>query len=409
MKKLINLFAFLLIPMRRARSLRRDDSGQVMVLTGIMVLVAMMMTITTVNSGYLVYNRIQAQNAVDAAADTFAAYQARGLNFAQHLNDVHYWANWVIFGLEVVNFTARILCPVMSIRPPPLFFDYSFYMSCCNNLKSTGTFLDNAQDTIATMILGVQEVINTTFPILGGLSANALAEANGADKVAEWAGEVAGQLAGLIGMDASGLESAASSIADIPGIGDIYAFPLKPGQLIDLNIEKLDPDPDYLPWDDLGIINGLVIASDIACAAAGSIASTPKPNDGWGWEEDTYYCGGPSYNTWVAGKKRRNVWPSLDRLPWLNPNMGTADLEMNVYTYQDGYPVFDQSGNVAAGPTTFRNPAFFVVASSQVGGSPLMERSSHSNFEDYSRPELISVHLGEPGSDSLVKSVFIWH
>ncbi len=394
---------------RRSRALPRDDKAQVLILTGFMTFVAAIMAVATITSGQMIYDRIRAQNAVDAAADTFAAFQARGLNAAQHLNDVHYWANWTIFGLEVTDLGVRIACPFASIRPPPVFFDYAFYVNCCNLTKNIAKALDSAQSTIADLILGVQSVINTAFPVLAGLSANALAEANGADKVLEWVGQIAGQMAGLIGMDISGLEDAMTSMSSIPGLGDIYAFPLKPGQLIDLNIEKQDPDPDYLPWDDMGIIDGLITASDIACIAAGSNASGDAPSGGWGWDDDTYYCGGPSYNTWLAGKKRRSVWPALERIPWLNPNMGTEDPEISMYTYQENYAVLDERGNVAAGPDNFRNPAFFSIASSQVGGSPLMERSSHSNFEEFASPNLISVHLGEPGSDSTITSVLIWH
>ena len=86
--------------------------------------------------------------------------------------------------------------------------------------------------------------------------------------------------------------------------------------------------------------------------------------------------------------------------------MGTPEQNIGVYTYESDYAVFERKG---ASSSAFRNPAFFTVASSQVGGSPLMERSSHENFTEYSTADLISVHLGEPGSDSFVKTVFIWH
>ena len=390
--------------MARMRGFRRNDDGQVLILTGIMVLVAMIMAVTTVNSGYMIYNRIQAQNAVDAAADSFAAYQARGLNFAQHLNDVHYWANWTIFGLESANYFVRVLCPLAGFITFP-FYNIELVRACCIATKNIGLALDNAQNEIAKLILTTQEMINTTFPVMGGLSANALAEANGADKVLQWSGDVMNQLAKFIGMDASEFNGVLGEIADSV---DIYVVPLNPGQLTDLNIKKQDPPPDYLPWDDLGIIGGLVFASDLACLMVNDSADDVEPSHDYGWS-DTYYCGGPSYNTWLAGKKGRNVWPALDRLPWLNPTMGTPDLEMNVYTYQDGYPVVDQRGNLEEGQSTFKNPAFFVIASSQVGGSPLMERSSHSNFKKFAEPELISVHVGNPGSDTLMKSVFIWH
>lgn len=395
-------------PLYRIKALRRDDSGQVLILSGIMVLMAMIMAITTVNSGYVVYNRVTSQNAVDAAADTYAAYQARGLNFAQHLNDVHYWANMALFAAEAANYGLRIACPLAGFATFPI-YNLGLVSACCQGLKALGLGIDNAQHLIAELILGVQEAINVAFPVLGALSANALAEANGADNVPEWSDEITDELAGLIHENAAGIGDLISGFSEVPVLGDIYAVPLKPEQLIDLNIKKLDPDPDYLPWDDMSILQGLVIASDVACAMVFDIAMNSEPSHGYGWDDDTYYCGGPSYNTWLTGKKRRNAWPALDRLPWLNPNMGTPDLEMGIYTYQDGYPVFVHRSNVPAGPTTFRNPAFYTIASSQVGGSPLMERSGHSNFEEYAYPQLISVHLDEPGTDSFTKTVLIWH
>lgn len=386
---------------KRVRAFRRDNDGQVLILSGIMVLLAMIMTISAINTGQLIYHRIQSQTAVDAAADSFAAFQARGLNLAQHLNDLHYWANWTIFALESTTFGLRILCPLAGFIPPP-YYNLKMVKACCVWLNNTGNGLDYAQSGISGLILRTQAIINRAFPVLGALSANRLAEANGADRISEWAFEVLGQISNMF---PNALPEGLNGLADAMPPIDIYVIPLKFGQMSNLNIRERDPNPEHLPWNDQGIIQHLARLSDISCAMVGDTAFS----DQLGWE-DTYYCGGPSYNTWITGKRRRNVWPELNRLPWLNPDLSAEFEDYDVGIHQDRYPVFDHRGFVAeGGRNEFGNPAFFTIASSQVGGSPLMERSNHRNFQGHARPELISVHIGEPGSDQFVRSVMIWH
>mgnify|MGYP001582940880 CR=1 FL=1 len=53
----------------RARAIRSDERGQVVLLSGVMVFVVMIITIMTFDMSKAVYNRIIAQNSVDAAAD----------------------------------------------------------------------------------------------------------------------------------------------------------------------------------------------------------------------------------------------------------------------------------------------------------------------------------------------------
>ncbi len=416
MKTIFKAVRFLLLPMERARGLRRDDNGQVIVLTAVMVFMAVIMGIMTTNTSLMLFNRVRAQNAVDAAADSFAAYQARGLNLSQHLNDLHFIANAVLMGLSILNWTVRILCPVAALRPPPVFFDYAFYRQCCSTLVDTGEGIDTVQNVVAQAILGAQSAINVIFPIVGALSANRLAQANGADPILQWLPELIGSILGAFGLNVGSVQSITDTISGFGANIPVYTFPLKPGQLISLNTEEKDPKPGYPPWDTMGIIQGLVVASDISCALAGSIASTSAPDHEWGWSDtqiissseqgDTYYCGGPSYNTWIAGKARHTVIPErLFTLAWLNPNMSTPEQEIGYHAFEDDYPEF----RYRTGTDQFESAPFFAIASSQVGGSPLMETSFISNFEEYAKPELISVHIGEPGSDDLTRRLFIWH
>ena len=293
MRYLKNLLKFMLLPYHRALGMRRDDGGQVIVLTGVMVFVAMIMAIATMNSGMLLFNRVRAQNAVDAAADLLCRLPGPGPQFlaAPERRPLLGELDHLRAGIRGVGGAHR-LAPLRHPAPTRV-LRLQYVPPVLRDSHGRGQFLDDAQDTIADLILGVQSVIDTVFPILGALSANGLAEANGADKVLEWVGEIGSQLGGMIGVDLSFLQSLTSSLASIPGLGDIYVICLKPGQLISLNTEEKDPDPDSLPWDTLGIIEGLVIVSDIACALAVSIAMSDEPIMGTGGGTTPITVGGP--------------------------------------------------------------------------------------------------------------------
>ena len=381
----------------RAKGFRRDDQAQVMVVTAVMAFVTVLMAIYTTNASILLFDRMLAQNSVDAAADSFAAYQARGLNLTQHLNDVHYGANIAIFALEAVAYGGRIACPAVLATTFPV-PNYPGYRTCCQLARQAGELLDNLQDGISDAILIIQDVINVVFPILATLSANDIARANGADNLLTAAGEVLGQFGNLFGIDLDFLEDAVDNVAEyVP----VYAFPLKPGQIIDLGMEKVNPD--YLFWDDMNILEGLAIGSDISCAFAVDFSAIDQPNDGIGWPEDEYYCGGPAANTWIVGKQRRTVLPRLEQMAWLNPKMDEPEQVAGVHAFEDNYAVFEGRG-MGTSSTEFRNPAFFAVASCQVGGDPVMDRTFlNDSFSEYARPELITVQI--PGA----RFLFVWH
>lgn len=403
----------LLLPVRRARAIRNDDQAQVLVLTSVMVFVVTIMAITTFNAGTLLYNRVRVQNAADAAADSFAAYQARGLNLAQHLNDIHYDANWIFFVAESLVFTVRITCPAWGIEPPPIFYNWFDYRDCCRDRRNDAEDLDDIQHGVSELILGIQAGINIVFPILGIINANGLAEANGAGKLWNIIGDALAPLARLFLLPEAIIKETFKAIANIPYLGDIYVLPTKLDQIFDLNIAKKDPDPNSLPWDTKGIVRGLAVVSDVACVASGDYATWGgnEPDHDWGWRDDTFFCGGPSYNTWVVGMEQRNAFPGVERLAWLNPRMRAREQRVDMYSHQRKYGVFKNRRGIFS-LTRFRNPVTLVMASSQVEGAPVMERSGHSDFGPmggYSTPHLISVHMGEPGSDSDPTSMLIWH
>jgi hypothetical protein len=89
-KRAASFFKFLVRPIDRARGLRRDDSAQALLLTGLMAFLLAVFMLYAVNASETIYRRVQIQNASDAAADAAALWQARGMNMLQSLNNIHY-------------------------------------------------------------------------------------------------------------------------------------------------------------------------------------------------------------------------------------------------------------------------------------------------------------------------------
>lgn len=99
------LLLFFLQPIARARGLRQNDSAQVLLMTAFMAFALAVFMIHSLNASQSVYRRIAVQNAADAAADASAAWQARGINMLQTLNNAHYVMNAILY-LPII----RICC-----------------------------------------------------------------------------------------------------------------------------------------------------------------------------------------------------------------------------------------------------------------------------------------------------------
>jgi hypothetical protein len=74
----------------KMESVRSDERGSLTLLAGMMVFLVTIFAIIAFDTNKAIYNRIVAQNAVDAAADSAALWQARGCNLEQMLNNLHY-------------------------------------------------------------------------------------------------------------------------------------------------------------------------------------------------------------------------------------------------------------------------------------------------------------------------------
>ena len=424
----------LLLPLARARALRRDDRAQVMVISAVMVFVATIFTVQMLNTSEMVFNRIRAQNAADAAADAFALWQARGINTMQFMNDIHYDADMVLYWIIIPSCTARIGCILLNAIP---IVGPGLYLACCNITGPLVTASELAQSLVEGLALTLQWFIKYTFPAFGIIRANTVAEGNGADPLV---GSVLASLQSTLNQLGLGgiirLGVIIKVLNKIPGLGDIYALPIRPDLAFPLHVRPKISTPSRMPWK---VPTALVVA----CRAAPCVGlpvvcrgnnSKPKPpglmaiaqelkmgikaitgND-CGWA-DTYYYGYPGFNTWLAGLQSQDAIKRLKRNPWLNPGTSLSNPDRAKQTYRG---VIRGRGSeftyLRKSIGVWENPGFLGLASSQIEGDPLQE-TSDNNWK-VSRPKLISVHIpqyntkDQPQGNNAYKdleSIMIYH
>lgn len=244
-------------PVRRARAFREDDSAQVIVLTGIMIMVVAFFAMNNLNSSEVIYNRIRAQTAVDAAADTYALWQARGFNLEQHLNDYHY-ESLLFFTVQTgINCIMRMTCSSRwcdTCTCPAgklgcswcggrwgcrLIGCWTFcegaVRSCCQQYANALARIETQQANISTLVLGTQQILQVTIPALGWHAANEVAKANqaanietgitpqaGGGTVKSWIDDVLTDLMGAPYSVDSTLSAASATRPD----GDLHVIPL---------------------------------------------------------------------------------------------------------------------------------------------------------------------------------------
>lgn len=89
----------------------RDDGAQMLFIGAIFTMVLVILLTVTVNLGYVTHQKIQAQNAADAAAMAAGIWQVRGLSFVQSLNNVIVLSDSIAYGgiiaAVVLNATAH--------------------------------------------------------------------------------------------------------------------------------------------------------------------------------------------------------------------------------------------------------------------------------------------------------------
>jgi hypothetical protein len=370
---------------------------------------------------------MRAQNAVDAAADAYALWQARGLNLAQALNNFHYDMLLAMLITYGVMSALSVVCFALQFIP---YVGAALYQGCCVVPKLVMPAIDNAQPPISQAIMAAYPVIDYLFPITGVLRANEIAGANGADTIGsafastieglidEISPQLGSQL-GVLGQVGSFIDTVANTI----GV-DVYVFSLQPGEIWDLNIvEKGSGDsyrkgdstesddgqkPMHPPWRTTEIMT-------VMNAIAVAMCSVSQCSDDCGWEE-TYWYGYPGFTTWIAGKDRHNFVGGFENNPWLNPaaTLVPTFTEDDSKVFQDTKDAWDVFEHRDSSPNEFRNPGFIALASSQPiphenhKKHPLVERSKGWDAGDWAHPYLISVHFTSTNGWT-ARDFFIWH
>jgi hypothetical protein len=369
---------------KKIRQLPCDDGGSVLLLSGMMAFLIAIMALYAVDTSQVIYNRITAQNAADAAAEAAALEQARGLNLIQELNNDHYLFNMTLFGIEMVHLAACVAAPGAVEAMDACCVDPLCWEACpaaienaenvCNRCQQA--LPENSyQSTVANYILDVQSDIATALPLLEWAYASQAAQQAGADPVVQVFGDYISSSISKVLPTFGGF-----SIPSLPGpLASLEpcAFPLNPGS-ISLNVKQVKGG--YWPWiwsffgppvgeEDRWVPQFLAAAAWFAaqshCWEVGDFLSLEGDNPGsWGWE-DSYYEGHPGYMTWLAGKTNQTELAGLGPLRWLNPD-SSPPAEVSYWMNQSNLPMYTGSSTSSS---SLQIPAVIGLASSQVEGT----------------------------------------
>jgi hypothetical protein len=448
----------------RVEALRSDQRGSLSLLAGMMVFLVTIFAIIAFDTNMAIYNRIISQNAVDAAADSAALWQARGCNLLQELNNIHYTGDTVLCVAETAAGVSCVLADASFIAEVAL--EASLFLSefapiaeaarwgfceVCDTLP----YLDIFQNIFYAAVMNAEKGIVELTPYVAFGYANAAAQGCGADTIgavvpqylASLSSSVSGLIPGLSGIG-SLISSITGPISSFLGSIPIYAAPLDPDDfgLFDpaskgLYVTRRDNDSNPpLAWPDW-VGQAGEIAGDIGCSSEsadvppglpeafligvplpGPDFISPKggyfddadsdhsdytkkdtPTQTWGWN-DQYYFGWPGFSTWIAGKKEQDELLGLGNLSWLNGGMKNPDYNANgAAVSKVMYNTGSGVHNNTGGFQPFKIPAFVAIASSQVQGTPVI---CHGNVD--ARGTLIKVYFS-PDSPTSGEDYYIYH
>jgi len=170
----------------RPGDLRRDERGQVMLLTALLSLVLVALPATVINVGQSVTDKMRLQTAADGAALTASTWSARGSNLLQGLNGMHWDFNVFIADAIIVCATVASVQIDAEIAEA---IDDPFYIPVAaaniariwKRANKCIKRLEDTQEKTAKAIEGTSEVVADTTPYLAYFHANKIAEKNSAD------------------------------------------------------------------------------------------------------------------------------------------------------------------------------------------------------------------------------------
>jgi hypothetical protein len=369
----------------KMESVRSDERGSLTLLAGMMVFLVTIFAIIAFDTNKAIYDRIVAQNAVDAAADSAALWQARGCNLEQMLNNLHYDVNTVACAAEGVATAGCVASAVFDVLQYVPFCEWAagaLQVSCvvCDALP----VIDRLQHLFYKILMPLQQGIADVTPFLAFGYANANAYGSGANNIFDSVFQTATEyftdgVSMIPGTDPGTLNNTFKSLDSIVnstlGQIPIYAMPLNPKNLsLDVSTNDNNGSPPlYWPptvaqiGDAIGVV--ACVESDYE-GVLEAMGYTPAGDDGrtgttyqpkWGWN-DQYYFGNPGYTTWIAGVTKADEILGLGNLVWLN------DYDQN--TPNSMYWGSATTNGNAVVPIVI--PSYVAVASSQVEGDTVV-------------------------------------
>jgi hypothetical protein len=383
-----------------------------MLLSGMMVFLLTILALFALNTNKAIYNRIVAQNAADAAAETAALWQARGCNLLQHLNNIHYDVNKTLMWAET---GAGIACGVAIFAAPAAeaaraagwtgigalaaaALEGAAWVSC--NACALAPYLDQAQAIFYKVIKPLKAVVVTIFPALEFLYANEIAGQAGADDlIKDVLPSYSGGILKVFGTPIHGesdenslLQELSAGLHSLPG--HVYAFPLDPSALLLQATRKQGKNP---PWNwDANWVGSAYWGGSTACTKSPPLFLTPfaagtlDPGENtWGWA-DEYYSGHPGFMTWIAGKKAQPELAGLGFLRWLNGGSRASEVPY-AFINQSGLPMYAHDVREGDSSKWLKIPGFVAIASSQVEGTPVVPHCDNGKVD--SRARLIPVYF----------------
>lgn len=164
----------------RHERLARDESGQVLLLTALMVLALAMCVAMILPTGQVVAAKIQAQNAADAAAMTATTWMCRGANYLQGCNGFF----WDVDGIMVVVIEGITYYYIAKIAEDASDF-FTWIMIPIHWFEGRGKIAKGvkAQKAMSASITGAAVMGAELTPMLAFSHANNVARKNGADVI----------------------------------------------------------------------------------------------------------------------------------------------------------------------------------------------------------------------------------
>lgn len=285
---------------------RKGKVGQVLLPAVLLAFSLALTALVVFDLGLTIERRILAQNAVDAAADMAALWQARGCNLLQHLNNMHWQLNSVFYVAEM----AALAACMQAAGSVAIVGGAGETCALCLLCKQA-PYVDKAQEETSAALLKMADGITKSWPVMIETMANKVAKENGADLLAAVLPEYMQGPGGRLGLPL--------------GVEIGYAAPLE-REALGLGV-KLQKEKKW-PWYFSPFVAGVMARAGAVCEICGLHFTYDLPKE-WGWE-DGFYAGQPRFMTWMSGKKGQN---SFRRIPAL---LGLASAQV------EGMPVVGQ-------------------------------------------------------------------